>query len=375
MSKNKYLYKGLLAFLCLVTLGLCGYYFYKTFFDKSKNIPISNTVILNAMPIKTENVLVKKSYVGHVEAINQIQVIPYINGYLNKIIVKPGQMVNKNDLLLTIDDGEYKAKLEAADAAVLQATAAFDYSKEYYDRVQKSGKRAFSEIDIDNAKNNFLQAEATLKNAVAARKLAKVNFKYTQIKASITGLVGNFTLSTGDYVSPSGNSLFSIIQTNPIRVVFSLTDTEYLNLKEDGELFKDSVIKLILANGKTFANDGDFKYTDNHLNKNTNSLAVYAYFQNKNNELLPNSYVTVDVYKTFKNAVILDKNLVKMKEDGYFLTIGRNEHIKDIKVQILSEKNNQYVLKNIFDKEDVLVLDDTNNLKPNVKIHFNLVNV
>ena len=375
MSKNKYLYKGLLAFLCLVTLGLCGYYFYKTFFDKSKNIPISNTVILNAMPIKTENVLVKKSYVGHVEAINQIQVIPYINGYLNKIIVKPGQMVNENDLLLTIDDGEYKAKLEAAEATVLQASAAFDYSKEYYDRVQKSGKRAFSEIDIDNAKNNFLQAEATLKNAEAARKLANVNFKYTQIKASITGLVGNFTLSTGDYVSPTGNSLFSIIQTNPIRVVFSLTDTEYLNLKEDGELFKDSVIKLILANGKTFANDGDFKYTDNHLNKNTNSLAVYAYFQNKNNELLPNAYVTVDVYKTFKNAVILDKNLVKMKEDGYFLTIGRNEHIKDIKVQILSEKNNQYVLKNIFDKEDVLVLDDTNNLKPNVKIHFNLVNV
>lgn len=373
MSKNKYLYKTLFVFLCLVTLGLSGYYFYKTFRDKSKNIPISDTITLNAMPIKTEDVLVKKSYVGHVEAINQIQVIPYINGYLNKIIVTPGQTVHKDDLLITIDDGEYKAKLDAANAAVLQANAAFDYNKDYYDRVQKAGKRAFSEIDIDNAKNNFLQAQANLKNAQANRDLAKVNFQYTQIKAPINGLVGNFTLSTGDYVTPAGNSLFSIVQTDPIRVVFSLTDAEYLNLREDDSLFKDSVIKLILANGKTFANEGKFKYTDNHLNKATSSLAVYAYFENKDNELLPNSYVTVNVYKTFKNAVILDKNFVKMKENGYFLTIGRNEQIKDIRVQILSEKNNQYVLKNVFNKGDVLVLDETDNLKPNAKISFNII--
>ena len=373
MSKNKYLYKTLLVFLCLITLGLGGYYFYKTFFDKNKNVPITDNITLNAIPIKTEDVLVKKSYVGHVEAINQVQIIPYISGYLNNITVKPGQMVREKDLLLTIDDAEYKAKLDAAEAVVMQAKAAFDYSKDYYNRVQKAGNKAFSEIDIDNAKNNFLQAEANLKNAQANRDLAGVNFQYTQIKAPINGLVGNFTLSTGDYVTPAGNSLFTIIQTDPIRVVFSLTDAEYLNLKESNDLFKDSVIKLILANGKTFAYAGNFKYADNHLNKATNSLAVYAYFENKNNELLPNSYVTVDVYKTFKNAVILDKNFVKMKEDGYFLTIGRNEKIKDIRVQILSEKNNQYVLKNVFDKGDVIVLDETADIKPDKKILFNVI--
>ena len=374
MSKNKYLYKTLLVFLCLITLGLGGYYFYKTFFDKNKNVPITDDITLNAIPIKTEDVLVKKSYVGHVEAIKQVQVIPYISGYLNNVMVNPGQMVREKDLLLTIDDAEYKAKLDAAEAVVMQAKAAFDYSKDYYNRVQKAGNKAFSEIDIDNAKNNFLQAEANLKNAQANRDLAGVNFQYTQIKAPINGLVGNFTLSIGDYVTPAGNSLFTIIQTDPIRVVFSLTDAEYLNLKESDNLFKDSVIKLILANGKTFAHNGEFKYTDNHLNKTTSSLAVYAYFENKDNELLPNSYVTVDVYKTFKNAVILDKNFVKMKEDGYFLTIGRNEQVKNIRVQILSEKNNQYVLKNIFDEGDVIILDETDDIKPDTKVLFNIIN-
>lgn len=375
MSENKYLYKILFVLLLFVILGFGVYCFYKTFFDKRKSVLTSDTITLNATPIVTEDVLVKKSYVGHVEAINQIQIIPYINGYLNKIMVTPGQMVYKNDLLLTIDDGEYKAKHEAADAAVLQATAAFDYSKDYYHRVQNSGKRAFSEIDLNDAKNKFLQAEANLKNAQANKNLADVNLQYTQIKAPINGLVGNFTLSAGDYVTPAGNPLLSIVQLDPIRVVFSLTDEEYLNLKEEGSLFKDSVIKLILANGKTFTHDGNFKYADNHLNKATNSLAVYAYFENKDNELLPNSYVTVQIYRTFKNAVVLDKNFIKMNENGYFLTIGRHKKIENIRVQILSEKDNQYVLKNVFDKGDVLILDQTDNIKPTVKILFNLINV
>ena len=375
MSEKKHLYKALFVFLCIVVMGLGVFYFYKTFFDKSKIPPINDTITLNAVPIVAEDVLVKKSYVGHVEAINQVYVTSYINGYLNKIIVVPGQMVHENDLLLTIDDGEYKAKLDAADAAVLQATAAFEYSKDYYDRVKKAGTRAFSEIDLDNAKNNFLQAEANLKRAHADKDLANVNFQYTQIKSPINGLVGNFTLSRGDYVTPAGNPLLNIVQTNPIRVVFSLTDAEFLNLNKDKTPFKDSVIKLILANGKIFDYDGTFKYTDNHLNKATNSLAVYAYFENKDNELLPNSYVTVQLYKTFKNAVILDKNFVKMKEDGYFLTVGRNEQIIDIPVQILAEKNNQYVLKNVFERDDVLVLDETDNLKPTTKILFNLTKV
>lgn len=373
MSKKSYLYTMLVALFCFISLALGGYYFYKTFFDKNKSIPVSDTITLNAVPILSEDISVKNSYVGHVEAINEVLVIPYINGYLNNIIVKPGQMVNKDDLLITIDDGEYKAKLDAAEASVLQATAAFEYNQDYYNRVLKAGKNAFSEIDIDNAKNNFLQAEANLKNSQANKALAQVNFQYTQIKAPISGLVGNFTLSTGDYVTPAGNSLLSIVQMTPIRVVFSLTDAEYLNFKEDDTLFKDSVIKLILANGKTFTNKGKFMYADNHLNKATSSLAVYAYFENKNNELLPNSYVTVDVYKTFKNAVILDKNFVKMRDDGYFLTIGRGEHIEDVKVQILSEKNNQYVLKNVFQKGDVLILDETENIASDAKIHFNII--
>ena len=72
--------------------------------------------------------------------------------------------------------------------------------------------------------------EAQLAAAKADYELAKVNYDYTVIQAPISGIVGNVSLTKGDYVSPSGQPLLSIIQYNPIRVVFSITDKDYLEV-------------------------------------------------------------------------------------------------------------------------------------------------
>lgn len=370
-SFKHHIYQLIIGVLVFVSLALsCLLYWH---LKKNVSASLSETFTLNALPIKGEDIAVTRNYVGYTEAINQVQIIPYLNGYLDKISVKPGQFVKENDLLLTIEDSEYKAKLDMAQATVLQAEASFNYNKNYYERVQKSGKNAFSAVDIENAQNNYLQSEAELKSAYANKSLAEVNYSYTKIAAPISGLVGNFNLSHGNYVTPNGESLLHIVQTNPIRVVFSLTDEEYLNQIKQEKNFKDSVINLILSNGKLFKYTGHIEYTDNQINKPTNSLAVYAYFENKDNELLPNAFVTVEILKTFKDSVFVDRNLVKMEADGNYLTIGRGNQILIEPVQILAEKENKYILKNSFKPNDVIILDDIADLPPHAKIHFNII--
>lgn len=363
----------LLLVLCLISFGLGYYVFRNNQTTEIRPVPINDSITLNVAPPIIQDVTIQNNYVGYVEAINQVQIIPYINGYLQDIVVKAGQYVQKDDLLLTIAPDEYKARLDAAEAAVLQTQSSLEYNRNYFDRVQKSGKRAFSEIEIDNAKNNFQQADAALKNAEANRQLAEVNYRYTVIKSPIDGLIGNFNLSPGDYVAPNSGALLNIVQTNPIRVVFSLTDTEYLNMKEQGNLFDGASIHLKLANGSLFEHTGEFKYTDNQINKGTNSLAIYTYFQNEKNELLPNAYVTVEVSRVFKDSVLLDKNLIKLLTDGSFVTIVRNNTIHQQKVDILASQSNQYVLKNTFQSGDLVVLDDTSNLTGNEKFNLNIV--
>jgi len=372
-SKGRNIYIILLIGMCLVSFYL-GFFMYKYQNPKEiKNIPINDSITINVSPFVPQSFIVKNSYVGRVEAINQVKVIPLVSGYIEKISVKEGSFVEKDNLLINIKPDEFKAKMLSADATVLQAKSNLEYTKSYFERVQKSGKNTFSETEIDNAKNNYLQAEASYKEAIANLLFATVNYEYTVIKAPISGLVGNFNLSVGDYVSPNNNNLLSIIQTNPIKVVFSLSDVEYINMiQNDGKLFKDTVIKLRLANGDIFEHNGEFKYTDNQLNKNTNSMSIYTYFNNENNILLPNAFVNIETQKELKNIFVIKKQFVKMKEDGNFINIARNNDIISVPIKILSEKNDMYAIENNLKDGDLLVLDDVSNIGKKAKLKFNI---
>jgi membrane fusion protein (multidrug efflux system) len=361
-KKERRTYILLLLTMCLISFGL-GYWFYsKTYHKEIRHVPINDSITLNVSPIVPKDVLIKNSYVGHTIAINQVSIVPYISGYLQNIIVKEGANVNKGDLLITVEPSEYKAKLEGAKAELMKTKASYEYNKNYYERIKKSGEKTFSDIERDNAKNNFLQSEALLQNATANKLLAEINYNYTIIKSPINGVVGNFDLTEGNFVSPEKGELLNIVQLDPIRVVFSITDKEYINLfKYTDSPFKDSVIKITLPNGDIFEHSGEYKYTDSTINKNTNSLAIYVDFKNDKKTLLPNAFVTVDIYKEIKNSINIKKNRVIMNEKGNFVTIIRDNQILKMPIKIITENNNNYIVKNTFNSGDLLLLDNLSN--------------
>lgn len=353
--KKQFIYILSAIFVGIVLLW-SGFKWAENTFLTSKVVSPTGSVHLKVKPIIPQDITTNREYIGYVEAIHQVQIVPYISGYLKDILISPGQMVKQGEPLVTINDAEYKAKLDAAVATVQQEKSSLEYNKNYYERVQKSGKRAFSETEIDNAKNNFQQSEAQLKTAIANEEFARINYNYTKINAPISGLIGNFNLSTGDYVAPQTSFLMDIVQTDPIRVVFSLTDKEYLEMTENKENLKDTLISLKMPDGAMYEYNGEFKYTDNQINKQTNTIAVYAYFRNDKNKLLPNEFVTVEVFTTFKDSVLIDKDLINMRNNGNFIMIYRNSQPIEVPIQIISDADNAYVIKNTFNKDDLIIL-------------------
>lgn len=135
-----------------------------------------------------------------------------------------------------------------------------------------------------------------MEQAKAALAEAQVNYDYTVIRATIDGVVGDVPLSKGDYVSPE-NVLLTVIQYNPIRVVFSITDKDYLEEAGRPEMFAGETLRLKLADGAVYPQTGTFGYVDNQIDKSTNSIAVYADFANPDKRLVANAYVNVLVEK------------------------------------------------------------------------------
>ncbi|HCU59220.1 MAG TPA: hypothetical protein DIC64_04480 [Alphaproteobacteria bacterium] len=311
---------------------------------------------LNAFKIKPQDITVSQKYIGYVTPIHEAVVQPFISGFIEKIYVKGGQTVQKGDVLVVLKQDEYEAALKRAYADVLKAEAEYQNKQSYFKRIQKADK-AVSAAELENAEAAYLSAAAAFEQAKAGYELAKVNYDYTLIRAPITGVVGDVSLTEGNYVSPATPALLSIVQYSPIRVVFSVSDNEYLSELKKDTPFADEKIRLELPNGEMFKNTGSFQYTGNTLDKQTNSMAIYADFKNIGKILTPNTYVTVWLEKNIKNAISLSKDNVVLENKGNFVYLIRGDKVRKVPVEILSASGNQFILKNTFENKDKIITD------------------
>lgn len=330
---------------------------------------------LNVIPIEPQDITITSTYVGYVTPIKSVDLVPNVSGYIEDVFVQGGQDVKVGDNLVLIDQREYKAALNAAIAATTQAQANFNNAKVYYERIKKAGKKAISQTEFDNAKAEYLSALGNLEEAKANQAKAQVMYDYTVLQSSIDGVVGNVDLTKGNYVAPGSGALLSIIQYDPIRVVFSISDKEYLNeiAKQNGApLFAGEKIMLKLSNGNLYKPLGEFKFTDNSIDKTTGSVAVYADFANHNHELMANAYVDVLLEKNVKDAVLVRQNYVVLSPDGNYVYTIKNNQLLKTPVTILDEQNGNYVLANRFAKGEYLVTDKVGNVGKDTKVKIKI---
>lgn len=240
-------------------------------------------------------------FIGHVESIEATDLRAQISGTIADVAFEEGSMVKEGDLLFQIDPEIYEARVAQAQAALDRAKAASVNADRYYARMEKVDKRAVTEAEIDKAYADMLEARAAIAQCEADLKNAKINLGYTRITAPISGRIGASLLKKGDYVSPNMASLARIVQTDPVRVVFSLPDKQLLEnarkIKESDEVVKsaDALIRaeLLLADDTIYEHPGTIDFVGNEMSKETASVPVRYTFANPNEYLVANAYVTV----------------------------------------------------------------------------------
>lgn len=292
-----------------------------------------------SLPIETvqlQPVTMTRPYIGRIKAIQSVDILPFINGFISQVKVKGGQFVQEGDILFTIDKKTYQAQKDQADAQVLSAKATYDNAAIYLKRIEKTPSKAISQTELDNAKAQFLSAEGSLKAAQAAAAAALVNYNYTEVKAPISGVVGNIPVTIGDYVSPAGKVLAQIIQQTPIRVAFSISNKEYLNFlsSDNNKLFDGWRIQLKLPNNELYPQEGTVVYTDNSVAQDTSSITVYADFDNPNGQLVADGYVDVLAQKNIQSGILIDKDLVHFEPTGSFVYVLNGHKINKQAVSI-----------------------------------------
>lgn len=270
-----------------------------------------------------------QTFMGHVEPIQDVDLRAQIDGTIQEVAFKEGAMVKEGDLLYQIDPRVYEARVAQAKAALAQAKASSENADRYYARISKVDKRSVTEAEVDQAYANMLEAKAAIAQCEADLTSAEINLGYCKITAPISGRIGQSLLKKGDYVSPSLGTLARIVQMDPVRVVFSVPDREYLrnkNIADSKGAGAEAIrAQIRLADGTVYAHDGKPDFISNEMSMETASLPVRYAFANPDQTLLSNAYVTVLLSEAQpKEALTVPSNAVLANATGDYVYINEN---------------------------------------------------
>ncbi len=354
--RRDYIFLGIIIALCFVIVFLL-----RAEFSASSQKTVSQTIptVLNVpvQKIRLQPILFQKEYIGTVIPIHSVQIRPFISGFIDRVFVKGGEKVKAGDQLFILQQASYKAARETALANVMKAKADLKNAQTYLDRIKKTKSSAISKTELDNARTQYLSAMAAFKSAEAGFKSASVNYDYTVIKSPIGGVIGNVSVTKGDYVSPEGSPLVDLVQYNPIRISFSVPNKDYLEnmAKNKGSLWHDFQVKLILGDGSVYPFSGEHLFMNNQVSSETASVILYADFKNPRRQLLPNAYVTVVLEKKIPLGVLIDQNLVSFEPDGTFVYLIKNGIIAKQKVVVSQSIGHQFYISNGLKNDDLVI--------------------
>jgi RND family efflux transporter MFP subunit len=324
--------------------------------------------------VANADLAIGREYIGRVEPIQTVLLKPRISGQIDSVHFKEGSIVKEGDMLFTIDSATYQATVALRKADLSKAQASLSRAVKYYDRLKSADKRSVSASDLDMAASDVQQDRAAVEQAKAALKLAQIDLDYAKMKSPITGRIGRTEATKGNYVSPSGDPLATIMQTDPIRISFAMPDRDYMDqissFKSAGSVYDTT---LILADGTRYASRGERDFEDNTMDVMTGTITLRLKFENKNGELIPGSMVKVITKPKASHVspVVPQEAIMSDTNGDYVYVIGEGDvaHRRDVELGV--EIGTSREILGGLSAGDKIISSGLHNVRPEVPVKPN----
>jgi multidrug efflux system membrane fusion protein len=274
--------------------------------DSAQKGPPPAPPVTVATPLK-RSVVERDEYVGRFVAVNSVEIRARVSGYLEKIHFEDGQLVQAGALLFSVDPRPFQNTLDQSRGVLAQARAQLALATADLARADKLIKdKTISEQAYDQRLQAKKSAEASVASNEASVKQAELDLEFTQLKAPVTGRIGDRRVSPGNYVTggaiPSTTLLATIVSINPIRFEFSFNESDYLKfarLQERGtQAFSrnsDTPVELKLLDEKDFTHKGSIDFVDNVIDQSTGAIRGRAEFRNPEGIFTPGMFARIRV--------------------------------------------------------------------------------
>jgi multidrug efflux system membrane fusion protein len=286
-------------------------------------------VPVSVAKVEEKSVTEWDEFSGRVRAIDRVEIRPQISGIIEQVHFSDSQLVQKGDLLFTIDPRPFQAALAHAQADLLAAQSKVALAEANQKRNQQLiDSHAIAQSDLDTTNDALLEAQASVKAAEAEVETAQLNLNYTSITAPVTGRVSRAEITVGNLVNDGVNApvLTTVVSVSPVYVEFEVDEQTYLKYLANGANGNTGIehlpVQMGLANEDGYPRQGRIDSLDNQLDTTSGTIRVRAIFNDPAGELTPGLYAKVRTGgSAAENVILVDDRAIGTDQDKKFVMV------------------------------------------------------
>ena len=332
-----------------------------------------------------QDVALTMDLVGTTMGTQDVPIRTRVEGYLETMEFEEGTFVKKGDMLYTIDAQPFQAKLVAAQSELAGAQTTRAKTQSDLARIRPLAEiHAVSEQDLDSAVAQEAAARASVRASEANVELAEIELGYTQIHAPIDGLIGLTKAKPGEFVGRDPNPvvLNTLSDINPIRVRFSISEREYLEMarhystRNDRGQATDSAgrpadLILLLADGSVHPELGRIIASAQSISTETGTYTLEASFPNPKNVLLPGQFARIRArYRQLDDAIVIPrKAVIEMQGRFRVYAVNQQNQVEAIDIELGPKIANDVVVNSGLEGGETIIVEGLQKVRPGMLVN------
>jgi len=317
-------------------------------------------------PVEQQLVTDYEELTGHVDATETVELRARVSGHLDEVHFQSGQLVQKGDVLFTIDPRWYRAQFDLATARAEVAA-----------REAARAERLLAAAAISGEEVEARRAVAA--EARAALETARLDLEHTEVRAPIAGRISRALITPGNLVSgtPGNATLLTTIVTVGDAYVYADLDEATLlkfnRLAREGQILTRNgriPADLQLADENGYPRHGYIESTDNRVNPATGSLAVRLVFPNEDNALIPGLFARVRIPVSAPQAALLvsERAIGTDQNQKFVLAVGHDNTVAYRTVKLGSLVDGKRVVREGLQPGETIIVNGLQRVRPGMTV-------
>jgi membrane fusion protein, multidrug efflux system len=325
---------------------------------------------VSVAPVVSREVTETGDYVGRVTAVDKVDIVARVPGFIEERTFTEGQLVKKNDLLFRIEQATYKAAVDQARAALAKAKATEVNAKLQLGRGTELVRgNNIPQATVDQRAADEGVAQASVIEAQAQLDQAEINLGYTEIRSPIDGRIGLATFTAGNLVQPSSGRLATIVSQDPIYVIFQVSQRNVLAYRRrvaESASNENVVIHVKLPDGSPYPHQGLTNFLDVQVDSTTDTVAVRAQVPNPDNLLTAGGVVGVTVERgPPRSALTIPQSAVLLDQAGrYVLLVDAEKKVEQRRVATGVEQGRNVVVTDGLKAGEFVIVEGVQKVRP-----------